>query len=37
MAGCFVVIRHPVSDQDMAARQERLARRAREQGCMYHI
>src|SRR5450755_4446993 len=36
-AGCLVVIRHPVSDQDMAARQERLARRAREQGSMYHI
>src|SRR5882757_200880 len=33
----LVVIRHPVSDQDMAARQERLARRAREQGSMYHI
>jgi hypothetical protein len=37
MAGGSVVIRHPVSDQDMAARQERLARRAREQGSMYHI
>jgi len=34
---CPGVIRHPVSDQDMAARQERLARRAREQGSMYHI
>jgi len=33
----LVVIRHPVSDQGMAARQERLARRAREQGSMYHI
>src|SRR3984885_8211190 len=37
MAGCLVVIRHPVSDQDLAARQESLARRAREQGSMYHI
>src|ERR1700731_3001894 len=37
VAGCLVVVRHPVSDQDMAARQERFARRAREQGCMYHI
>ena len=37
IAGCLVVIRHPVSDQDMAARQERLARRAREQRSMYHI
>src|SRR5580698_6333322 len=27
-AGSLVVIRHPVSDQDLAARQERLARRA---------
>jgi hypothetical protein len=37
MAGCLVVIRHPVSDQDLAARQERLARGAYEQGSMYHI
>ena len=37
IAGSLVVIRHPVSDQDMAARQERLARRAREQRSMYHI
>ena len=36
-AGRLVVIRHPVSDQDLAARQERLARRAREHGSMYHI
>ena len=35
--GGLVVIRHPVSDQDMAARQERFARRAREHGSMYHI
>jgi hypothetical protein len=35
--GGLVVIGHPVSDQDLAARQERLARRAREQGSMYHI
>src|SRR3984893_2802578 len=35
--GGLVVIGHPVPDQDLAARQERLARRAREQGCMYHI
>jgi hypothetical protein len=27
----------PVSNQDLAARQERFARRAREQGSMYHI
>src|SRR6266853_855914 len=33
----LAVIRHPVSDQGMAARQERLARRAHEQGSMYHI
>ena len=37
IAGCLVVVRHPVSDQDLAARQERLARRAREQRSMYHI
>jgi hypothetical protein len=37
MAVCLVVIRHPVSDQELAARQERFARRAREQGSMYHI
>ena len=37
IAGRPVVIRHPVSDQDMAARQERLARRTREQRSMYHI
>src|SRR5882757_2014665 len=35
--GALVVVGHPVSDQKLAARQERLARRAREQGCMYHI
>jgi hypothetical protein len=33
----LVVVVHPVSNQDLAARQERFARRAREQGCMYHI
>jgi len=37
LAGCLVVVRHLVSDQDMAARQEGLARRAREHGSMYHI
>src|SRR3984957_9771711 len=37
VAVCPVVIRHPVSDQDMAARQERLVRRAREQRSIYHI
>jgi hypothetical protein len=35
--GGLVVVGHPVSDQQLAARQERLARRAREQGSMYHI
>jgi hypothetical protein len=33
----LVVVVHPVSNQDLAARQERFARRAREQGSMYHI
>jgi hypothetical protein len=33
----LVIVGHPVSDQDLAARQERFARRAREQGSMYHI
>src|SRR4030095_16634411 len=33
----LVVVVHPVSNQDLAARQERFARRAREQRSMYHI
>ena len=33
----LVIIRRPVSDQDLAARQEPFARWAREQGSMYHI
>src|SRR5205085_1459813 len=37
IAGRLAVVRHPVSDQSLAARQERLARRAREQRSMYHI
>jgi hypothetical protein len=37
VAGCLVVIGHPVSNQDLAARQERFARRASEQRSMYHI
>ena len=35
--GGLVVIGHPVSHQDLAARQERFARRASEQRSMYHI
>ena len=35
--GRLVVVRHPVSDQHLATRQEGLARRAREQRSMYHI
>src|SRR6478609_4825692 len=37
IAGRLVVVRHPVSDQGLAARQERLAGRAHEQRSMYHI
>ena len=36
-AAGIAVVRQPVLDQNLAARQERLARRAREQGSMYHI
>src|ERR1700678_4481742 len=37
IAGYLAVVRHPVSNQDLAARQECLARRACEQRSMYHI
>jgi len=37
MAGYLVVIRHPVSNQELAARQECFARWAGEQRSMYHI